>query len=182
MNGDTRAIDTSGEAAIIAILDARARALRAGDLDGMMANVAEDVVMFDVVEPLARHGKAESRARAAEWLASYDGPIEWEQRDLRMTVDRSVAFSHALSRVRGRLKSGGQVDMWFRTTLGFRMVAGQWRITHDHGSVPFEPSSGKALLALQPRTPGEEPASGGATPIDDMQVPPLTDSDDTLGG
>ena len=182
MSADTRATHANGAAAITAIIEARGRAVRAGDLDGMMAHVAEDVVIFDVVEPLFQSGKAASHARAGDWLASYDGPIEWEHRDLRVAVDRSVAFSHSLSHVRGRLKSGAQVDMWFRTTLGFRLLDGEWRITHDHGSVPIEPSSGKGSLALQPPAHDAQPGSGEAKPIDDMQVPPLTDLDDTLGG
>ena len=114
-------------------------------------------------------------------MASYDGPIGWEQRDVLITADGNVAFSHALSRVTGRLRSGAQVDMWFRSTLGFRLIDRQWRITHDHGSVPFDASSGKRPLALQPDA-GEPQRAGGATPIDDMPVPPLTAPDDTKGG
>ena len=40
--------------------------------------------------------------------------------------------------------------MWFRTTLGFRRIAGRWLIVHDHGSAPFNPESGKASLGLEP--------------------------------
>jgi ketosteroid isomerase-like protein len=40
--------------------------------------------------------------------------------------------------------------MWFRTTLGFRRTVGRWLITHEHGSVPFNPKSGKASLSLKP--------------------------------
>lgn len=27
--------------------------------------------------------------------------------------------------------------MWLRETLGFRKLAGEWKITHQHESVPF---------------------------------------------
>ena len=178
MSNEVRA--SASVAAIREIIEARARAVRAGDVDGMTANVAEDVVIFDVVEPLRREGKRASRARAAEWVASYDGPIGWQQRDVLITADGDVAFSHALSRVTGRLRSGSQVDMWFRSTLGFRLIEGQWRITHDHGSVPFDASTGKASLGLQPDA--VEPPAGGARPIDTMPVASLTDPDDTKGG
>jgi uncharacterized protein (TIGR02246 family) len=143
-------IDTNSEAAIRNIVEARAKAVRAGDVDVMMADVADDVVLFDVIEPLRREGKAASRARAAEWVALYDGAIGWENRDVRVAADGDVAFSHALSRVTGKLKAGIEVDMWFRTTLGLRRVGGRWLITHDHGSVPFNPESGKASLGLKP--------------------------------
>jgi uncharacterized protein (TIGR02246 family) len=143
-------VNANDESAIRQIIEARAKAVRAGDVDAMVANVADDVVMFDVIDPLRREGRASSRARAAEWVASYDGPIIWENRDMRIAVDGDVAFVHALSRVAGKLKTGTDVDMWFRTTLGFRRVGGRWLIAHDHGSVPFNPESGKASLGLRP--------------------------------
>ena len=50
----------------------------------------------------------------------------------------------------GTLKTGARIDMWFRKTLGLQRRDGTWLITHDHGSVPFNPESGKASLGLQP--------------------------------
>lgn len=127
--------NTKSETEILAIIEARGRAVRAGGIDAMMADVAQDVVIYDVVDPLYREGKAASRERAVERQASYDGPITWENRDVRVTADGDVAFSHALSHVTGKLKTGAEIDMWFRTTLGLRRIDGRWRIVHDHGSV-----------------------------------------------
>lgn len=115
-----------------------------------MANVADDVLIYDVVDPLRRHGKAAARKRASEWVASYDGRIVWENRDVQIVADGNVAFSHALCRVTGTLKSGAKVDMWFRKTLGLRRVADRWLIVHDHSSVPFDPESATASLGLKP--------------------------------
>ncbi|MBA3356218.1 MAG: nuclear transport factor 2 family protein [Pyrinomonadaceae bacterium] len=140
--------NAKSEALIRNIIETRAKAVRAGDVDAMMADVADDVVMFDVVDPLRREGVA--AARAAKWVATYDGPISWENRDVHVAADGDVAFSHALTRVTGKLKTAAEVDMWFRTTLGLRRIAGRWLITHDHGSVPFNPENGKALLDLKP--------------------------------
>ncbi len=50
----------------------------------------------------------------------------------------------------GKLRTAAEVDMWFRTTLGLRKLAGRWLITYDHGSVPFNPENGKASLDLKP--------------------------------
>jgi uncharacterized protein (TIGR02246 family) len=143
-------VSATSEESIRHVIEARARAVGAGDVDAMMKHVADDVVTFDVVEPLRREGKAASQARAAEWVGLYNGPISWENRDVRVVTDGDVAFSHALSRVTGILNTGAAVDMWFRTTLGFRRVGGRWLITHDHGSVPFDPENGKAPLELKP--------------------------------
>jgi uncharacterized protein (TIGR02246 family) len=142
--------DAKSEAEIRAIIEARSRAVRAGDVSAMMADVVDDVVIFDVVDPLRRVGKTASRDRVTEWVASYEGPISWEYRDVQVEAAGDVAFSHALSRVTGKLKTGTKIDMWFRTKLGFRRTGGRWLIVHDHGSVPFDPESGQAALGLNP--------------------------------
>ncbi len=43
-------VNASDESAIRQIIEARAKAVRAGDVDAMVANVADDVVMFDVID------------------------------------------------------------------------------------------------------------------------------------
>jgi ketosteroid isomerase-like protein len=142
--------DENPAEAIARIIAARAQAVRAGQVDALMADVADDVVTFDVVDPLRRMGKLAARSRTAAWLESYDGPIGLEIRDSQITVDGDVAFSHALHRVTGTLKDKAAVDMWFRTTLGFRRIGGRWLIFHEHGSVPFSSESGQASLGLKP--------------------------------
>jgi len=40
--------------------------------------------------------------------------------------------------------------MWVRATLGLRRIEGDWRIVHDHESVPWDPETGKGLTGLEP--------------------------------
>ena len=116
----------------------------------MIADVAEDVVSFDVVNPLRRHGRGSVRDRAAAWVASFDGPIGWDNQDVVVTASADVAFASMLSRVTGTLRTGSRVDMFFRKSLGFQRRGGRWLITHDHASVPFNPETGAASLDLLP--------------------------------
>ena len=116
----------------------------------MVAGVAEDVVSFDVVDPLRRLGSGSVRERAAAWVASFDGPISWDNQDIVVTAADDVAFASMLSRVVGTLKNGTRIDMFFRKTLGLQRRDGRWVITHDHASVPFNPETGQASLGLQP--------------------------------
>ncbi len=113
---------SEAEADIRRVIDARAAAVHKGDVEAMMADVADHVVVFDVVDPLRRTGKASSRDRAAEWVALYQGPITWENRDVRVLAGGDVAFCCMLSRVTGTLKTDTKVDMWFRTTLGLERL------------------------------------------------------------
>lgn len=142
--------NSKAEQEIRALIEARSTAIQAGDIDAMVADLAEDVVSYDVTDPLRSEGKGPSRKRATEWLAAYDGKVSWENRDVQITADGNVAFSHGLSHVMGNLKTGAKIDMWFRTTLGFRRTGDHWLITHEHSSSPFDPESGKASLGLKP--------------------------------
>jgi ketosteroid isomerase-like protein len=116
----------------------------------MLADVAHDILTFDVVDPLRRAGKSAARERAEAWLTAYDGPVGWEARDIEVTASGDVGFSHALGHVTGRLKTGAEIDMWFCTTLGFRRAGDRWSIIQEHSSAPINPENGQASLGLQP--------------------------------
>ena len=140
----------SNEDQILKLMDARIEAVRTKDVNAAMANLASDVLSFDVVNPLQRVGSDASRTRAKEWFTSFDGVIGYEIRDLSITAGDEVAFSHGLSHVSATKKDGGQLDMWWRTTVGFSKVEGKWNVVHEHNSVPFDVESGKASLDLKP--------------------------------
>ena len=141
---------TTNEAEIRGLIDDWVKALRARDIDALVSNYAPDVVSFDVVNPLQRKGVDAVRKRAEEWISSWQGPINSEIRELSITADDDVAFSHHLSRFSGTKKGGGEIDMWIRATLCFGKVDGKWMVTHEHVSVPFDPQSGQVFLDLEP--------------------------------
>lgn len=114
------------------------QAVRAKDINGVMANYAPDVLSFDVLPPLQYTGLEAARKRAKEWLASFQGPINYDMGDLSITVGDDVAFCHSTNRVRGTKSDGGMVDMSVRATVCFRKIDGKWLVTHQHISVPVE--------------------------------------------
>jgi ketosteroid isomerase-like protein len=69
---------------------------------------------------------------------------------LKVTAGGDVGFCSFLYHVSGTLAVGGEVDMWVRATLCCRRIDGRWLVTHDHESVPFDPTSGQALTDLEP--------------------------------
>ena len=138
-----------GEAQIRALMDDRVNAVRAKDVNVAMSSIAPDILSFDVVGPLQRFG-SDALTRAEEWFSSFQGPIGYEIRELNINAGDDVAFAHGLSHVSATKTGGGQLDMWWRTTLGFRKLDGKWLVTHEHNSVPFDVKSGKASLDLKP--------------------------------
>lgn len=137
------------EAQIRTLVDDRARAIRAKDINRSVSNYAPDVLLFDVVNPLRYAGSHAVRKRVAEWFSLFQGAIGYEIRDLSIATGDGVAFSHHLYGVSG-VQDAGKIDMWVRATVCYRELDGKWMITHEHESVPFDVNSGKASLDLEP--------------------------------
>ena len=129
-----------------------ADAIRAKDADRVVSHYAADNVMFILAPPLQYTPENTPGKQAVEeWFSSFEGPIGYEVRDLKITTGHDVAFCHNLKKMSGKKKDGEKVDMWFRETLGFRKIDGQWKITHQHESVPFYmDGSYKAAVDLEP--------------------------------
>jgi len=64
---------------------------------------------------------------------------------MRVLSSGDVGFIHLLERFTGRLKNGQQSDLWLRATSGVLKVNGKFLIVHDHGSVPIDFETGKAV-------------------------------------
>lgn len=141
---------TADSHSIRAMIDARSAAVSRGDVEASMADVDENVVMFDLIEPLQYRGKAAASARAESWHATFREPPTLETRDVEIFVSGDLAFGHFFSHVSGTPKTGPKIDMWFRTTLGLQRKQERWWIVHEHGSAPFSPETGQASLGLEP--------------------------------
>lgn len=135
---------------IRAQIEQRVKAVSDKNIDLLLSNYATDVLSFDVVNQLQYVGSTAIRKRLEEWFASFQGSIGYEIGDLKITVGETVAFSHFLFRVSGMLVEGGEVGMWVRATVCFSKIDGQWMITHEHDSVPFDTGNGKALPDIKP--------------------------------
>jgi ketosteroid isomerase-like protein len=139
---------TTNEGRIRELTEDRAKAVYAKDLDALVASYAPDVEMFSLAPPLRARGT--DRRGLAAWLASWEGPINDEVHELTVVAGDDVAFSHSLNHLRGTKTDGQAIDLWLRTTVCFRKLGSEWRVTHEHSSVPFDMASGRAALDLQP--------------------------------
>jgi hypothetical protein len=74
-----------------------------------------------------------------------------------------VAFGASLNRVNGTKTDGTKVDMWWRSTVGYRKIDGRWLITHRHDSVPFDMETGEhRSISRRRRTHGVAASTPGA--------------------
>jgi PhnB protein len=127
---------------------ARNAALGAGDVAGVMASGAAGFVSYSLAPPLKNSsGKAGLKA----WFDTWDGPFDYEMRDLKIVAGDEVAFAHGLAHMTGRKTDGEQVDLWFRQSVGLKLLRGAWKIVHEHDSVPFYMDGGfRAAVDLKP--------------------------------
>jgi len=113
-------------------------AARERDIERAMACYARDVEVFHPMSGLEQRGIDALRKAQEWWFSTLTGPVDREVLDLRIRVDESVAFSHALVRMRATLTSGDSLDTTVRVTTGYRAAADRWQIVHQHMSVPFD--------------------------------------------
>jgi uncharacterized protein (TIGR02246 family) len=133
------------------LMENLAEAVRTKDADRLITHYAPDVVAFDVINPLQYTGAGEVKARAEQWLATFeDGLVGYEISDLRVTAGDDTAFCHSLNHIYAMRTDGDKIDMWWRATVCLSKTGEDWLITHIHSSVPFDMETGKASLDLQP--------------------------------
>jgi ketosteroid isomerase-like protein len=124
--------------------------IHAKDLEALRRLYATDVVSFDVEPPLQHVG---IEAKLKNWAAvfTFFQDVDYEVRDLSVTVGGDVAFGHAFGRLSGTLRDGTATSgMWVRGTFCFRKLDGGWLIVHDQASVPFDIASGQGVTDLEP--------------------------------
>lgn len=138
------------EAAIRLQIEKVIQGLRAKDLDALREPYAAEVVSFDVEPPLQHVG---IEAKLANWARVFQvfETVDYELRDLTLTIGDEVAFGYAFGRLSGTMRNGvATTGMWVRVTYGLRRVDGVWRIAHDQVSVPLDILTGTGMVDLEP--------------------------------
>ena len=125
-------------------------AVRAKDSARMVADFAPDARVFDLINPLQYAGAESVRQRAEQWLSSFAGPVTYDVHELRIAAGADVAFCHSINTVKATARDGKTIDMAWRSTVCFEKISGQWLATHEHSSVPFDMTTGRASLDLKP--------------------------------
>jgi uncharacterized protein (TIGR02246 family) len=124
------------EAVISELVENWARAVRAKDLDGILANHSTDVLMFDVPPPVQSRGIEAYRKTWDLFFSWSDDPVVFDIKDIDITAGTDVAFVAALMRCAGMEKNGERIELEFRLTIGLRKIDGQWMVLHEHHSIP----------------------------------------------
>jgi uncharacterized protein (TIGR02246 family) len=127
---------SNDEDAIRRLIESWAAAVRNRDYDGILADHAPDLVMFDVPPPLQSQGLEAYRKTWDLFFSWSSDPIPYDIHELSVTAGADVAFAVATLGCAEPGPDGGQKALDFRLTVGLRKVAGRWLVTHEHHSIP----------------------------------------------
>jgi uncharacterized protein (TIGR02246 family) len=126
---------TNDEQQIRALIESWAEAVHGGDLDGVLADHAGDIVMFDVPPPY--DGVRGIDAYSETWPPFF----EWQARgasfdmvSLDVTAGDDVAYAFALLRCGTPQELAANPELRLRLTLGLRREDGRWVVAHEHHS------------------------------------------------
>jgi uncharacterized protein (TIGR02246 family) len=123
------------EEQIRALIERWAAAVRVGDLDGVLADHADDIVMFDVPPP--HDGVRGIDAYRETWPPFFEWQAQGARFDiltLDITAGQDVAYAHALLRCGMPEELDAEPQKRLRLTLGLRRDRDRWVVAHEHHS------------------------------------------------
>ena len=134
------------------LLHQKADAIGAKDPKGMTSGYAAGAVIFSLAPPLRQPGDARDPQPMEHWLATFEGPMNLEIRDLEIVEEGDLAYATSIDGLSATPKGSTEsFTLWYRSTLGLRRIDDRWRIVHEHESVPFEmDGSMRASVDLRP--------------------------------
>ena len=110
-------------------------AVHQGEMEGVLADHADDIVMFDVPPP--HDGVRGIEAYRATWPGFFD----WQARgasfelvSLDVTAGEELAYAYALLRCDTPEGLAKNPENRLRLTLGLRKERGRWVVAHEHHS------------------------------------------------
>jgi uncharacterized protein (TIGR02246 family) len=132
-------MSAADERVIRALIERWAAAVHGGDMDAVLADHADDIVMFDVPPP--DDGVRGIDAYRETWPPFF----EWQARgasfeivSLEVTAGDDIAYAQALLRCGTTEELRETPGRRLRLTLGLRKEQGRWIVAHEHHSFPLD--------------------------------------------
>lgn len=141
---------TADEREVRALLNRWVETSTAKDLDALMTCYAPDVRAFDAIAQLQFKGKEAYRKHWEYCLGFVEGEMLFKIHDPDITIREDVVFCHFLATCGCTDENGEEQIGWTRGTVCLRKTDGEWRIVHEHYSMPFDPENMKVLTELEP--------------------------------
>jgi uncharacterized protein (TIGR02246 family) len=127
------------EKEIRGLIERWAAAVHEGRMNDVLADHADDILMFDVPPP-------DEGVRGMDaYRDTWPGFFEWQRQgasfdvlSLEVTAGEDVAFAAALLRCGTAEENEQHPGRRLRLTVGLRKEGGRWVVAHEHHSFPAE--------------------------------------------
>jgi uncharacterized protein (TIGR02246 family) len=124
------------EAEVRALVERWAKAVRAKDMEEILARHSAKILMFDVPPPFKSKGIEEYGKTWDLFYSAQPEPIAFDIQSMDVVAGSDVAFIAALMQCAEKGKNGERIKLDFRLTIGLRKIDGEWTILHEHHSIP----------------------------------------------
>lgn len=146
------------EAEIRALIADWSRAVEAKNARAIVAAYTDETVLYDAIPPAKTVGATAIGQLWTQCFPYFPARFRSEHKDMTVEVDGDIAFAHGLHRFVPEPADHPSGATWMRVTVCYKRIDGQWRVAHEHVSVPFDPMTGKAYF-MRPDGAGA-PAAG----------------------
>jgi len=145
-----RASTDSDKAEIVALNQQQFDAFNKKDLDTVMSFYVDDkdAVFYEDSIPFQLNGVSALRKSDQEFFESAD-QIHGGFEDISVVVGGDLAAAHYTLTLSYKDKTGSHSESG-RFTQVLKKVNGRWLIWHEHFSLPYDPTTGKAVLQAKP--------------------------------
>jgi ketosteroid isomerase-like protein len=115
-------------------------AFTAKDVDAIMKFYApgDELLVFDLITPRQYTG---GDAYRKDWVGTFGlikGTPEFEIKDLGVTADGKLAWSHSIQHAKWTNTDGSPFEVTVRVTDCYKKIDGRWLIVLEHVSVPVD--------------------------------------------
>jgi uncharacterized protein (TIGR02246 family) len=126
------------------------KAVESLDAARIVADYTPDVVSYDAIPPYKSVGPEKIKAAWECCLPYFPQSFKSEHRDLEFHIDGDLAVVHGLHHFVPEQPDHPCGQTWMRVTVCYRRVNGQWKVFHEHISLPFNPMNNQAWHISSP--------------------------------
>lgn len=114
------------------------------DIDQITDHCAEDVSMFDVSSQM--NGIEEYKTEWYKFSPYFNENMMISRKDIKVYTSDDLAIVHCFSKVEHKALIGKIKMPWCRTTICMKKEDQNWRLIHQHISMPINLADGKAIV------------------------------------
>lgn len=138
---------TKNENDIKALMSSWEEAISRKDVSTLLNDYDDGIVLFDVGTQLT--GKEDYRKIWEACFPYFGDAIGTERKGVEIHVCDDMAVVHGYSRLTGMESTSDMARSWLRTTICYKKIDGQWKVFHEHVSLPVDCEREKPLYILE---------------------------------